>query len=294
MLLVLVEGLGGAPLRVQRLDQHDPRLVAESVLVDERLHQGDGVVRTARLEQRCPAPLDGDLVHLVEPERLRPGRLRVAEVAVRSASPESKCLGQGVRGLGRLLVPRSLHERLEDLGIELPRPEVQEVAGFAGEQHLAATGPGQAGAQLEDGTVQRRRRVLRRLFPEQVHQAVHGHDVACPRHQRGQQRRLPRSRERDVGAVAGRERHVAQDANEHGTSAAHCVEHSDDARVWFRPDAGIPATRSTAARSTRGTSGSRSRPSPSSSPSHGAASGRAGSPASPRRGSRGARSPRPR
>ena len=101
------------------------------MLGHERLQESHRLGRPLGGEQCGSAPLHSDPSQLLEPERLDPGEVGVAEPVVGPAAPEPQRPAQGVRGLGGRQVPRLLDQRLEHLAVELAGVQVEQVTGVA-------------------------------------------------------------------------------------------------------------------------------------------------------------------
>ncbi len=189
-----VERVGLAPCAVERTHEQRPRPLLQRPLGHERLQLADELAAAAELQVRLDPLLESELTQLLEPRRLGLHERVVREVRERRVAPERKRNPESRRPCGRLLAPRSREQLLEEVQVELARPDAQHVPGSSGLEHVA--GAPERLAQRGDVDLNRLRGGLRDLLrPKRLCEPVGRDDLVRMEEQEREQRALAGSAE---------------------------------------------------------------------------------------------------
>ena len=182
------------PVAVERDHELGPPPLPQRLRGDQRLALRDGLVVTARGQDRGDPLLRDRLAQLVEPGRLRARERTVRELA--SAGPRQSASASSNRATAAACSPRSASRRPSATSDTRRRriggEPLQHVAGWARDDRTVLTAL-EAPAQPQHVVLQRlRRRPRRRVRPQRVDEPVFGNDRARVQGEHGEQAALLR------------------------------------------------------------------------------------------------------
>ena len=229
------QGVGLALRPVEGQRQRAPALLAQRVLLDQRLELGHQHRRVLDLEAGHQEALAGHPAQLGQAGHVGGGPGLVGVLRERGAGPQLQRLAQRLRCLGG---------RLEALGPRHQRLEAPRVDGLRGQPHGVAgplthddRGPGarrrarlQPATQVRDVGLQRAHGgVAGVLAPHRLDQPLDRHQVSAGQHQHRQHRALAPPAQVERRAVV-RRRQTAQQADPERARLVHWHIHALHAR----------------------------------------------------------------
>jgi hypothetical protein len=206
-LLVGLQGFGLAVAAIEGEHQLRAQALAQRVAPDQRFQLADELGLAAERQIGLDSFLERHQAKLLEPRDLFLGKCLVGEVGQRRAAPKAKRLTEDLGGSvcsARGERPSCLLELgSKALGVELPRVEPKDVAGWTGQERTSGGGViggpvGERSAQVRDVALEQLGGALRRsITPEAFYQAVGRDDLVPVYEQQGEQgARFPGDRER--------------------------------------------------------------------------------------------------
>jgi hypothetical protein len=208
-----LERLGLAARAVEREHQLAAKPLPQRMLPDERLELADELGVPAERELRLGVLLDEREPELLEPRDLRLRERLVRELGERLAAPGRERLREQPRPPRGVAHSRFVDELPHAREVELPRADVDEVAGRARLDRLLA----ERLAELGDEVLERGDRGRRRLSaPERVDESVGRDDAARVEEEEREERALLRPAEREHAVAVDRFERTEDAELDHG------------------------------------------------------------------------------
>jgi len=193
-----------APAAIQREHELRGEALAPRMRGDERLQLADQPAVLAEPQLGIDSRLERSKAQLLQPPDLSQRELLVRDVRQRPAAPHPERLAQdlprALRVTGLQRAAPLLGARLEDIGIDVARRDLEQVAPSDGPQHGTTIDEVsvERSAQSHDRHLQALERPLRpEVSPQRVDQLVAGHRAIGVEQQQRQERNLTRSPDRD-------------------------------------------------------------------------------------------------